>query len=705
MEEYVDPDGDLKLVQYHRKGRDIIDIPFKPYCYVRNREKDDLGFVDAKTHKRVSKKEFDTFSDLTSIVYSKSKTYEADVTYVHRAMLDMDWKIDDVPKAWVDIEVDDSEGAPNSLEHEITAIGIIFDDGREVFLTTIGKEKYNEYDMLSDFMSLMENVGIIITYNGGEDVWEARSFDMPYLATRYGLVIEGMSESDKSLKFPFDKKMKHCAFMDIYQIYRHETARIGKSIAGGFSLENVCQKELGRGKIQHTEKFSEMSYEKMKKYNMRDVELLRDLDKKFAFTDLKIGIAQLCHVCLTAWRNNRKRKELSPLILADQLMIEYSKSKKMVWVTNDFNKMGSEVKGAMVLEPHIGLHKSIQNFDVKQMYPNIMIYERLSPDKDRMILPEILIKLKKMRVVLKKKYQETGATEDFIMQYNYKVLANLFYGAFGNPASRYYDGMIANAVTTKGRNLLQKIINLCEDNNFKVVYGDTDSVFVQVDKPKVKLLERLINRKIEPYEIESGEYYKSIIYTGDTTGGTKKRYAGLQEDGTMKIVGLESIKRDYCVLSRETQIWALERLLYGGDIHSIHKGLRELYKSMLKGVYDQYLVLTKGVKKLSEYQSETSTGRKTRGLPHVRALKMAYEKGFTNMFDISFVYTKQDVEPVYEDQPIPKNINYDHYFDRQIRGVVEPLVTAMQIQDGTYISGRIKHRKTINESLFDHMSS
>ena len=31
----------------------------------------------------------------------------------------------------------------------------------------------------------MQNVGMIVTYNGGTDVWSSRSFDLPYIADRY----------------------------------------------------------------------------------------------------------------------------------------------------------------------------------------------------------------------------------------------------------------------------------------------------------------------------------------------------------------------------------------------------------------------------------------------------------------------------------------------------------------------------------------
>ena len=153
----------------------------------------------------------------------------------------------------------------------------------------------------------------------------------------------------------------------------------------------------------------------------------------------------------------------------------------------------AEVTGALVLEPKVGLFAGVQNYDVKQMYPSIMINERVSPDKARKLIPDILLTLRRMRRELKAKYEETKSTQDYILQYNYKVLANIFYGAYAMPYCRIYDNKFANFITAKGQRILRQIMEISEAMGHEVLYGDTDSVFVKIHAEDVDSLLSVIN--------------------------------------------------------------------------------------------------------------------------------------------------------------------------------------------------------------------
>lgn len=679
METYME-EGKLLFVEYSRKGRELVEPKFKPYCFIYG--EDENGYKDAITGKPVKKVAFNTMKEIQKYRYS-IHTWEADLPYERRTMLDLDIKISDVPKCYIDIETDDSIGAPNKDRDPIISIGMIFDDGREVFLHG------DEEAMLNEFMELTKDIGMIITYNGGEDVWETRSFDMPYLAHRYG----------KGKKFAFDYAMRHCAFIDIYQIYKYETSRVGKGIAGGFSLDNVAMQELGHGKYKRHGKVIDLTQEELKQYNMTDVRVLKELDEKFSFSDTKIKLAQLTNLCLCSWRGNKKKYELKPLIMVDNLILKEARKNKLVLPNRDYTEKDEGILGALVLEPKVGIYNGVQNFDVKQMYPNIMIYERISPDKDRILVPNILKELKLIREELKAKYNISKLKEDYLTQYAVKVLANVFYGAFGNPACRIYDRDLAQRITTKGRKILSEIKQICETAGFIVLYGDTDSIFTQVDKNKVDSLQKIINERIYPYELESGEYYDKLLFVGDVSGGAKKRYAGLTDAGEIKTVGMESVRRDYCVLARECQLFAIHKMLGGSTKEQLQQCLRTLQNAMKRRVYDDWLVITKGVKPYEEYKLKTKAGTVTRGLPHIRALKMAKDLGHQESFDISFVYTKKDVEPVFDRTDLEKlEIDYDLYFDRQIMAVIRPIFSALHLDE-------LADKDIMQTSLFEHMSS
>ena len=659
--------GKNKLVLYGRHERRIIDAPQKPYTWVRGR----IGTMkDAREHKKVQKRVFETPEKLKDFLYwNKSSCFEGDLDYENQIMLDEDLKIGDVPKCWLDIELDMESGSPDVMKNEINAIGMIFDDGREIFLTTIGKKNYTEKMMLDDCMALLQDVGCLMTFNGGSDVWEERSFDLPYLAMRYGLL---HGKPRETARFQFDYKMRHCAFLDIYQIYKSEVGKAGKSLAGGFSLESISQHEFGEGKIVHTKSFAEMSHDEMKAYNMRDVELLKRVDEKYKFSDAQIELARMVNLRLTGWVNNKKKKTMTASPVVDNLILGYSRRNGYVWNNVEYTEIESAVKGATVLEPQMGLHKNVQNYDVKQMYPNIMVHERISPDKDRRIIPEIIVKLQKQREELKAKYEKSGDTADWIRQYNCKVLANSIYGLFNHHYNRYHDSDLAEQITAKGRELLQSAKKVCEDRGLECVYGDTDSLFIKLNKKRVKDVENIINRQLKPYEVEAGEHYDSILFLGKASGGVKKRYAGLI-DGEMKIVGLEAIRRDYCLLARKQQKHSLRKILDGRPLAEVREDLKRVYNEMIEHKHDADLVISKGCKALEAY----STDRKQ--LPHVRALKKYIEMGHKQGFTIEFVHTKEDVYPVIEGK-IPSDVDYTWYHTRQVLGVVNPLLKSVELQ-------------------------
>jgi len=391
--------------------------------------------------------------------------------------------------------------------------------------------------------------------------------------------------------------------------------------------------------------------------------------------------------------------------MTDNLILREGRRLKLAWPNRNYDNSDKSIQGALVLEPKPGIYDGVQNFDVKQMYPNIMINERISPDKDRLAVPNILIELKQLRQTLKEKYNTTQLKSDFLTQYGYKVLANVFYGAIGNPACRLYNHDFAQAITRKGRQILSNIKELCETAGYDVIYGDTDSIFTKIDKAQSAILTKIINTAISPYEVEAGEYYSKILFLGDEHGGSKKRYAGVLEDGSIKTVGVESVRRDYCILARETQLMALDKILGGHKAKDLKKCMLNLNNVIRTGQYDPYLVITKGVKTLTDYKTvtnKTKTGKVHRGLPHIRALKKSLDMGYPQTYDISFVYSRDDVEPIHNGI-IPKGIiDYDMYFDRQLMAVVRPLLRSIGALDEEK-----KHKKMAKDqtTLLDHISS
>ena len=61
-----------------------------------------------------------------------------------------------------------------------------------------------------------------------------------------------------------------------------------------------------------------------------------------------------------------------------------------------------------------------------------------------------------------------------------KILMNSFYGVMGTPLSRFYNPNLSYGITGTGQWLLNTCKDYLESKNYNVIYGDTDSLFIQL---------------------------------------------------------------------------------------------------------------------------------------------------------------------------------------------------------------------------------
>jgi DNA polymerase I len=302
--------------------------------------------------------------------------------------------------------------------------------------------------------------------------------------------------------------------------------------------------------------------------------------------------------------------------------------------------------GGLVLSPKPGLHENIAVLDFKSMYPNIMITYNLSPDtyiapeepepasgvfkapevghKFRKAPPgfykEALTYLINVRGAIRQKMKTLNpkTVEYHVLdarQKAVKIITNAAYGYAGWVGAKWYIKPVAEAASAWGRHIILTASQMAEKAGIQVVYGDTDSLFLSYDQTKVPKLEAEIKSELK-LDVEIAEVYKRIFFTE-----AKKRYAGLRQDGSLDIVGLEVIRGDWAEVAKKVQEHVLEIILNEPSpkratdyVCSVISDL----KHRKVPVHD--LIIWKTLTKAPEEYAIKA--------PHVEAAKMLREKGW-----------------------------------------------------------------------------
>jgi len=393
-------------------------------------------------------------------------------------------------------------------------------------------------------------------------------------------------------------------------------------------------------------------------------------------------------------------------------MIMYTATKLGELAPNRIERPYEGYKGAIVLEPRIGIHENIAVLDFSSMYPSIMIKHNISPDtyirpdenyegeyyeapevhhrfrKEppglyKKILLDLIDARKKVRDLMTKLPKDS--TDWIILnerQKALKILANAMYGYCGWIGARWYIKEVAEAVTAWGRSLLRSAIEFCKKIGLQVIYGDTDSLFVKNDEDKIRKLIGFVTKELG-FEIKVEKIYTKVLFTE-----AKKRYIGLTSDGIIEIVGFEAARSDWADIAKETQEKVAEIVLKEGDIdkaikyvHSVIQKLKE-YKFNI----DEVIIWKTLDKSLDEYKVLTA---------HVHAAKKLIEHGFriSKGDVIGYVIVKSGGKIAYKAMPyiLVKDIHdvdVDYYIEKQVIPAALRILKVFGIREDMLLSGK-----------------
>ncbi|GLC52568.1 hypothetical protein PLESTB_000644200 [Pleodorina starrii] len=283
---------------------------------------------------------------------------------------------------------------------------------------------------------------------------------------------------------------------------------------------------------------------------------------------------------------------------------------------------GPKYSGGLVLEPKKGLYdKIVIILDFNSLYPSIIqeyniCFTTVQRPEDGSLpplpnpatmakglapLPAVLQALvdrrRQVKSAMASERNPLTRQQLQIRQQALKLTANSMYGCLGFGASRFYAQPLAELITAQGRSILSSTVDLVQGSmGGEVIYGDTDSIMVATRSESVDEARALgarikseVNKRYKLLEIELDGVFRSILLL------KKKKYAAmkLEPDGSGRLVevmeqkGLDIVRRDWCLLSKDEGNFALAAILSGRNreevVADIHTHLRSTAERLRAG--------------------------------------------------------------------------------------------------------------------------
>jgi DNA polymerase elongation subunit (family B) len=389
---------------FHRywdgKARQIEVIDSFPIeLFIEGRRKDAIGLRGES----LSRMEFTSINDAQEFIreYKDVAAIHGQTSLVHQFLAyrypdEIEFDISKFVIANIDIETKFENGfpSPDRADQEIISITLkCF--GQEKFVSW-GTKPYtcknpndeyiccvNETDLLVKFLNYWNRLKPDILTG-----WNVQGFDVPYLINR---ITNVLGEKVAAKLSPFHSytsrvfseleiqggqksyRILGITVFDYIELYKKfSTKKLER-----YSLDFVSHVELGERKVDYSEYGNLMdlyntNYELFMDYNIHDVRLVENIDKKLNFMFLALTIAFMGRV--------RLHEIFSQVRFWDNLVYNKLLQEKIQIPPQVHRNNAESIEGAFVKDPIPGLYKWIVSLDLTSLYPSIIMQYNLSTE-------------------------------------------------------------------------------------------------------------------------------------------------------------------------------------------------------------------------------------------------------------------------------------------------------------------------------------
>ncbi|WP_135829173.1 DNA-directed DNA polymerase [Halorussus halobius] len=580
-----------------------------------------------------------------------------------------------------DIEVDDRQGFPEDGEETIVCL-TSHDSYRDEYVNWLyrssdvveGPDALADYEPIEDdfeaevkvFESEEEMLAKFVEYIEDTDPdiltgWNVDDFDAPYLIDRmerlqdrgheYDLDVDRLSRVNEVWRSDWNgPDVKGRVVFDLLRAYKSTQ----RTELESYRLDAVGEVELGVGKERYSGDIGDLwedDPERLLEYNLRDVELCVELDRKQDIVAFFEEVASFVGC---------KLEDAPTAGDAVDMYVLHKAHGEFALPSKGTVESGEEFEGGAVFEPIRGVRENVSVLDLKSLYPMCMWTVNASPetkvDPDeyegetyrtptgqhfkkepagmmREMIDELLTEREEKKNLRDQHDPGTEPYERFDnQQASVKVVMNSLYGVSGWDRFRLYDKDNAAAVTATGREVINYTEESVNDFGYDVIYGDTDSVMLEIGDEVSKAeaiensfeLEKRINESYDAFaseRLDADEHRFQIefekLYRRFFQAGTKKRYAGhiVWKEGKdvddVDITGFEYKRSDIAPITKEVQKEVIDMIVHGEDTEAVKEYVADVIEDYQSGnVNLDDVGIPGGIgKRLDNYDTDTAQVR------------------------------------------------------------------------------------------------
>lgn len=516
----------------------------------------------------------------------------------------------------------------------------------------------SEATMLDDYVCYLETTNPDLLSG-----WNFADFDAPYLLDRIKRLENSHETLDANRLSPVNEiwrsdwqgpNIKGTVVFDLLYAYR----RTQFTELDSYRLDAVGEEELGVGKERYPGNIGDLwesEPRRLLEYNLRDVELCVALNRKQDIIPFWEEVASFVGCKL--------EDAPTPGDAVDMYVLHKVHGKFVL--PSKGQRESEDYEGGAVFDPVTGVRENVSVLDLKSLYPMCMRTINASPEtkvdpstysgnthvapngthfraEPDGIIREMVDELLTEREEKKSNRDEYEPSSDEYERFDrqqaaVKVIMNSLYGTLGWERFRLYDKEMGAAVTATGRQVIKHTEVAANELGWDVIYGDTDSVMLELGGTLSKTeaidqsfeIEAHINGSYDDFaqdQLQASTHFFEIefekLYRRFFQAGKKKRYAGhiIWSEGKdvddIDITGFEYQRSDIAAITKEVQKQVLDMIVTGEDVESVTSYVHSVIQRVEAGeVSLEEIGIPGGIgKRLDNYDTDTA---------HVRGAKYA----------------------------------------------------------------------------------